>query len=364
MFSATLAPLKSIVSKPAWPSSVSLSSPGFQTKVSSPAPIRAVSLPSPPLIRSSPSLPTMTSSPRPPFIVSWMPSASSDVALIDVVAAQAVERQPVVGLLLEEDVDRGLQPEDVDPAGVARGAEDVGALGAVDGDRVGRAVAAAVRARAGRGRSASRRCRSGRRRRCCRRRPGPGSRSLSTSSRSIVTLATSRRNRTRPPLAEMSMFSLALEPKKSIVSAPSWPSMVSLPSPGSHWKTSSPAPMKATSLPLSPKTKSLPSPPRNTSAPCEPRSVSLPAPPSIVSLMTPAGSVVAVTPSLPPRALTTSESLAPFGVGDVHEGRQPEHGDRGARAEDVDDVVAVGAVDDDGVGRARRRPCRRSRRPG
>ena len=37
----------------------------------------------------------------------------------------------------------------------------------------------------------------------------------------------------------------------------------------------------------------------------------MPAPPSIVSLMTPAGSVVAVTPSLPPSALTTSESLAP-----------------------------------------------------
>ena len=81
MFSATLEPLKSIVSKPAWPSRVSLSSPGFQTKVSSPAPMKAVSLPSPPLIRSLPSLPRRMSSPRPPFIVSWMPSASSDVAL-------------------------------------------------------------------------------------------------------------------------------------------------------------------------------------------------------------------------------------------------------------------------------------------
>ena len=40
MFSATLAPLNSIVSKPAWPSSVSLSSPGFQTNVSSPAPMQ------------------------------------------------------------------------------------------------------------------------------------------------------------------------------------------------------------------------------------------------------------------------------------------------------------------------------------
>ena len=97
MFSATLAPLKSIVSKPSWPSSVSLSSPGFQTKVSSPAPIRAVSLPSPPLIRSLPSLPIKMSSPRPPFIVSWMPSASSERGVDDVVAAQGVERQPVVG---------------------------------------------------------------------------------------------------------------------------------------------------------------------------------------------------------------------------------------------------------------------------
>ena len=87
------------------------------------------------------------------------------------------------------------------------------------------------------------------------------------------------------------------------------------------------------SLPLSPKTKSLPSPPRSMSAPWLPRSVSLPAPPSIVSLITPAGSVVAVMPSLPPRALMTSESLAPSEFGDVHLRRQAEHRDRGARAE-------------------------------
>jgi hypothetical protein len=37
----------------------------------------------------------------------------------DVVAAQAVERQPVVGLFLEEDVDAAVQAEHVDPAGVA-----------------------------------------------------------------------------------------------------------------------------------------------------------------------------------------------------------------------------------------------------
>ena len=146
------APLNSIVSKPPWPSSVSLSSPGFQTKVSSPAPIRAVSLPSPPLIRSPPSLPRRTSLAEAAVHRQLDAVGLERRRVDDVVAAQGVERQPVVGLLLEEDVDRGLKPEHVDAAGVARGAERVGAVGAVDGDRVGRAVAAAVRARAGRGR--------------------------------------------------------------------------------------------------------------------------------------------------------------------------------------------------------------------
>ena len=40
MFSLTLAPLNCIVSLPAWPSTMSLPSPGFQTKVSSPAPMK------------------------------------------------------------------------------------------------------------------------------------------------------------------------------------------------------------------------------------------------------------------------------------------------------------------------------------
>ena len=51
MFSLTLAPLKTIVSKPAWPSTMSLPSPGFQTNVSLPSPMRAMSLPRPPVIR-------------------------------------------------------------------------------------------------------------------------------------------------------------------------------------------------------------------------------------------------------------------------------------------------------------------------
>ena len=133
----------------------------------------------------------------------------------------------------------------------------------------------------------------------------------STSSRSIVTLATSRKRRTRPPLALMSTFSETLAPLNRSVSRPSWPSTVSLPSPGSHWKASSPAPISARSLPLSPKTESLPSPPIIVSAPCEPRRVSLPAPASRVSWITSAGSAVAVTVSLPPSAWTTRRSLAP-----------------------------------------------------
>ena len=54
MFSAMLAPLKSIVSTPASPSSTSLPSPGFQTSVSSPAE------------------PVNVSAPVPPSSVSWM----------------------------------------------------------------------------------------------------------------------------------------------------------------------------------------------------------------------------------------------------------------------------------------------------
>ena len=42
--------------------------------------------------------------------------------------------------------------------------------------------------------------------------------------------------------------------------------------------------------------------------------------------------------------------VGPFRAGDVDQRRQSDHARRGAGAEDVDDVVAVGAVDDDDVG--------------
>lgn len=61
-----------------------------------------------------------------------------------VVPAQAVEREPVVGPLREEDIHDRLQSEDAHPTGIAGRAERVVALRAVDRDRVGRTVAAAV----------------------------------------------------------------------------------------------------------------------------------------------------------------------------------------------------------------------------
>ena len=102
---------------------------------------------------------------------------------------------------------------------------------------------------------------------------------VSTSSRSIVTLATSRVSRTCPPLAEMSIFSAMLAPLNSSVSVPAWPSTVSLSSPGFQTNVSSPAPSKARSLPSPPLTRSLPS---------LPMIVSSPRPPLIVSLIWPA----------------------------------------------------------------------------
>src|SRR5882724_11146173 len=133
----------------------------------------------------------------------------------------------------------------------------------------------------------------------------------STSFRSMAILATSRKKVARPPLAEMSMFSLALEPLKSRVSKPAWPSTTSLPSPGAQVNTSSPAPMKVVSLPWLPSMTSLPSPPSSRSAPWPPTIVSLPAPPSIARWADVADSALASILSSPPLALMTMASVVP-----------------------------------------------------
>ena len=141
--------------------------------------------------------------------------------------------------------------------------------------------------------------------------PSAATLTCSTPLTSMVTLPTSRNSRSRLPLADRSMFSLALEPLNCKVSVPPWPSTVSLPSPGFHTNVSLPVPRKATSLPRPPTMVSLPSPPISMSLPSPPVMLSLPAPPSTVSPTVPADSPAAVTESLPPRAFTTSWSLAP-----------------------------------------------------
>ena len=146
----------------------------------------------------------------------------------------------------------------------------------------------------------------------------------STPLRSMVTLPTSRKKRTRLPLAEMSMFSLAFEPLNSIVSVPAWPSTVSLPSPGFHTNVSSPAPSKATSLPRPPSMKSLPSPPIRTS---------LPSPPSDRVVAGPA----------------VHRQLD-------HAGGQVDRGDGVVAAERVDDELVVGPL---GTAAPTRRPAGR-----
>ena len=245
---------------------MSLSSPGFQTKVSSPAPRKATSLPSPPLTRSSPWLPNSTSSPRPPFSVSWMPSASSAPAFTLSTPAWPLSVSRSLACSAEWMWIAALSPETVTPP-ASPAAPNASApwvpftvtLSAAPSPpplgprRSWSIVVTSVPLRSPTTMLSA---------------PPRARKSMpSTSSRSIVTLAMLRTNRTRPPFATMSMFSLMFAPKNSISSVPSWPSSVSLPSPGFHWNVSAPAPMKATSSPLSPKMASPSSPPRSVSAP-------------------------------------------------------------------------------------------------
>src|SRR5262249_26859222 len=63
----------------------------------------------------------------------------------DVISALTVDDQLVVGLLLEEDVHRSLQPGNADAAGVAADVDRIGILSTVDCDRIDGAIAAAAR---------------------------------------------------------------------------------------------------------------------------------------------------------------------------------------------------------------------------
>ena len=350
MFSAMLAPLKSIVSKPAWPSTVSLSSPGFQTKVSSPAPIRAVSLPSPPLIRSSPSLPMRRSLPRPPFIVSWMPSASRLAALITSSPPWPLRVSRSLACSWKKMLTSAWRPKTCDAAGVAGDAEHVGALGAVDRDRVGRAVAAAVRAaqveldlrHVGAGQVADDDV------------VGAAERAeldvldVVEVHRDVGDVAGEQRapavgddvdvlgdvraeeqHRVGAVLAFDRVVAVARVPLEHVVAGAHQGDVVAVVAEDEVVAVAAEEHVGALAA--------------------EDRVV---AGAAVERQLDDAGrqrgrgdAVVAAA------ALDDERVVGAFGVGDVHLSRQAEHRDRGACAEDVDDVVAVGAVDDHGVGR-------------
>ena len=172
MFSAMFAPLNSIVSMPSWPSSVSLSSPGFQTKTSSPAPMRAVSLPSPPLNRSPPSPPIRMSLPSPPFMVSWMPSASRLLALMTSSPPSPLSTSRSFAASGKKMFTAACRPNTVTPPASPATPITSAPLVALT-VMVSAAPSPPPFGPRDRCRSASRRFRSGRRPRCCRRRPAP-----------------------------------------------------------------------------------------------------------------------------------------------------------------------------------------------
>ena len=115
MFSLTLAPLNTSVSVPAWPSTMSLPSPGFQMKVSLPLPSKATSLPRPPVTMSLPSPPSSVS----------LPCAADD----GVVAGAAVDGEADDARPAGSDALIVSLPP---PALIDQ--QVVGAFGAVDGD--------------------------------------------------------------------------------------------------------------------------------------------------------------------------------------------------------------------------------------
>ena len=174
----------------------------------------------------------------------------------------------------------------------------------------------------------------------------------STPLRSMVTLPTSRKNRTRLPLAERSMFSLALEPLNCIVSVPSWPSTVSLPSPGFHTKVSSPAPMKATSLPRPPMIEVV-------AVAADQHVVAVAADDLVVAgaavhrqLDHAGGQRGRVDGVVAAQSVDDELVVGALGAADRHSGRQAGHLEAGPAPAIWTLSALFGAVDDDGVGLA------------
>ena len=168
------------------------------------------------------------------------------------------------------------------------------------------------------------------------------------ASVSMTMAATSRVKRSRPPLAERSIFSATLAPLKQHRVGAACPSIVSLPSPGSHWNVSSPAPSSAKSSPRLPSIEVV-------AVAADERVDAVVAVDRVV-----AGAAVdperrpacdccaapAIT-SLPPRPLTNSWSAAVVGT-ETSAGRPVDEQARRVPAS-VERVVALGPGDRDAV---------------
>ena len=303
-------PLKTIRSRPSWPSSTSLPSPGFQIARSSFAPRKATSSPRRGSTVSSPSPPSSVSSPSPPVTVSFPAPAStmSLSAAAGSVAALTVSSPPRA-LMVSESAGSALRMR-------TRAARPVTAAspGAPSASMASppsrpstvtrsRLPSAAPRSASSAVSAVPRRSRT-----VVVSAPPSASRSIdSTASVSMSMPPTLRKKCARRPSAVTSKASAPFEPVKRSVSCPACPSTVSLPSPGAQSKRSLPWPSRAMSSPPRPTTVSRPVRPRNVSAPAPPRSVSLPAPPSIVvgilSVNAPPASLIR-TRSAPPRVST------------------------------------------------------------
>ena len=116
-----------------------------------------------------------------------------------------------------------------------------------------------------------------------------------------------------------------------------------------------------TLLPDPPSSVSKPGPPLRTSSPAPPSSVSLPSPPLITSAPSPPSARKPIASAGQPAGgddVVTAEPvdreliLSRVGVGDVDRRAEPGHADLALTATGRDYVTAIGAVDDDLVGRA------------
>ena len=231
MLSLMLEPLKSIVSRPSCPSSVSLPSPGFHWKTSSSVPIRARSSPLSPKVKSAPAPPRNTSAPceprsesssAPPSTVSLTTPAGSVVAVTPSLPPSVLITRASLAPSLPVMFTRGVRPStetDVPAPTTSTTSLPFVPLTMIVSARPSPTVPPAVAAR-----SASTEVTSVRERSSTVRvslPPSARTSMFSTSAVSVTMLPRLRVNRTRLPLAKAAKISSPAEPLKTSSSLPS-----------------------------------------------------------------------------------------------------------------------------------------------